>query len=165
MFLTVLAFGIMERIWVWLRISYLRRRQKMVAIDYTKETRLHYAFWSYFIEIALFALGIVALAQAFEAPSHTTSKYVRFGVAVFILMLSFVSFMARWKSRVIVGAGKQIGYLGRGSIHIDQIAKYSCNSYFYYITKKDGKVSKIPATLSKSEIVMAFLERATNTKR
>ena len=153
---------------MWARLYYLRTRQKKVTIDFSKETTLHYAFWSYLIQFALFVFYIYLLFQIPYSHRSMSSIGILLLLTSFIPALVFVSLLFRLKTRVVIGAGKQITFITfsrHGTIHSDQIAEYSCNSYFYYITKKDGKVSKIPATLSKSEVVMAFLEKATNSRR
>jgi len=78
------------------------------------------------------------------------------------LVLTSVFLMIRLKARVVIGLGKQLwylnGYKSHEVIYHGQIESYYCNGYSFCIKKKDGNRLKVPATFSRSELVVAFLE-------
>jgi hypothetical protein len=161
--LVVVAVCLVERAWVWLRIKYLENRKEKITISFNKEVTLRYAIWAHFYQFVGVAFGVVFFAQVFSARNHIGAKYIYSILAIFVLAINIVTLIPRLKTRVVVGVGKQMfcfdGYRHE-TIYSGQVSKYYCNAYSYYITKTDGNISKIPASLKHGEIIMAFLEEA-----
>jgi len=160
--LSALAAMVVERIWVWLRLSYLKKQQKNVALDFNKEVILRQAFWSYLVELCGLLMCGFNLTM-FLISRSTVPKCITF--VMFVIFFSGTLFLlsARLKYRVVIGVGRQLRY-EKGTIHSDQIVRYSCNGYNFQIAKINGTTLKIPATLERSQIVMAFLEDAVSKK-
>lgn len=158
----ILALLVTERIWHWLRLWFLTSRQHRVTIDFGKEITLRPALWSYFLEIICIIFFVWSLPQL-----HSHGRIVAaLAIVIFLLcfpLLLIVLIVRRLRSHVVIGGGKQMRFFVGTyckTFHFDQISKYSCDSYDFYITRKDGCNLKIPATFKRSEIIMAFLERA-----
>ena len=149
--------------WVLLRLRFLNKAKKGVIIDSAKEVRLHYAFWSYFYQVAGLILSVLIFNLAIGGHARSpVGMIVAAGVSLFALSLTIATFVPRLKACVTIGIGGVVFYQEGQSNRIVypwQIVKYSCNSYYFFISLNDGKVAKIPATLRRSEIVMAFLDR------
>jgi len=156
---TALAFIFIERAGRWLRVIYLKSIQHKVSIDYSKEVILRYAYWSHFVLYILLIFFFYCMTQAALYHLNSTKILEMFLLTSFIPLFVVFALVPRLKVRVIIGIGRQLKYQN-GTIHSDQIVKYSCDGYNFQITKKNGTLSKIPATLKHSEIVMAFLEDA-----
>jgi len=127
-FLAILVFGLIERVWFCMRLSYLRTRQKKVNLDFSKEVALGYAFWSYSVQAILFIFCIIALTQFFSTQNHAIAKYMYLAMFVFMLILAFGSLVPRLKTSVNIGVGKQISYITfsrQRTIHADQIISYT----------------------------------------
>jgi hypothetical protein len=160
--LSCLAAVVVERILVWLRLAYLRKQQKKVELDFNKEVVLRQAFWSYLVELCGLLMCAFILTMLFITPG-TMPKCIAFTMFVIFFTGTLFLFSARLKERFVIGVGRQLRY-ENGTIHSDQIVSYSCDGYYFQITKIKGTTSKIPATLKRSEIVMAFLEEAVSKK-
>jgi hypothetical protein len=161
--LSVLAAVVVERILVWLRLSYLKKQQKNIALDFSKEVILRQAFWSYLVELCGLLMSAFTLIPFFISRG-TAPKCISCAMFVIFFSGTLFLFAARLKERVVIGVGRQLRY-ENGTIHSDQIVRYSCNGYNFRITKTSGTTSKIPATLKHSQIVMAFLEDAVSKKQ
>jgi hypothetical protein len=158
-----LALILMERIWSWLRLKHLKSCQRKVSIDYGKEVTLRPALWAYSLEISLFILFVWIQTGLHYPEGRIVSKLIMLVFTLIIMLIPVGLLVIHLRSRVVIGAGRQMRYfVGKycRTLHFDQITKYRCDSYYYYITRKDGYTLKIPASFKHSEIIMAFLENA-----
>lgn len=161
--LLVLVVCVIELTWTWLHLRYLKARQNKVSFDFTKEVTLGYAPWSHLYQMAGTGFCVWFFILVLSEQTPIRAKCIDVVMIILVLFFTIITLLPRLRARVVIGVGRQLlysdGYRNE-IIYSNQIAGYSCRTYYYYITKNDGNELKIPTALNRSEIIMAFLEDA-----
>ena len=160
----ILLFETAKIIWTLLRLHYFRAKQKNIILDLSKETVLQLGIWAYGFPVWFFICSMASFGFIFSHEINLIGSWFFALISIFFLYLAIFHFFQRVKSHVILGVGNQMNYFcpsgGLSTVYSNQIVKYRFGPYNYRIKTKEGNILKFPTTVRRSELVMAFLEKA-----
>jgi hypothetical protein len=166
----VIAFGLVALGKVFLgrlRAVYLNRASENIPIDPSKEIILRYAIWYYGYPLLGFGLSAFCAYDASHNPNNHARQIM--GWAFFLLMFLGGIFLLyrQLTARIRIAEGKLIYAEGRDRLEVlaDDVVRVSMTGFAFIVGLKWQKTIKIPATFEHSEVILAFLKQAADTKK
>lgn len=161
--LVVLGSAILGR----LRVRHLKVASESVSIEVSKEIILRYAIWYYGYPLLGFVLSAFCAYDASHNPNNHPREMIGWIAFLFCLVGAFFLLYRQLTGRVRIADKKLIYTEGgdRREISADDVVRVSTNGFAFFIGLKWQKSAKIPATFARSEIILAFLQRAAEVNK